>query len=181
MNTGLQFSSELSKIVMLPQIVDDDDMKKWVRKGRVTTQSECIELLLNYKNITCIMRLSQAELFVGFHMKQNIVKIVPEFIISVGIGYFLEPGSPYVEKLHRIYRLLCEFALLEKWRMKMVPNTTSHQLDIGPEGNLHKWDEKDDMRKVLFLLIGILIAGYVGSIILFFIELLFAKWKRGKN
>lgn len=167
MESNLQFSSEASKLVMLPVIFDENDLIIWVKNGRLLTYEKCIEFLLDYRNITCIMRLTHAEWYAGMYKEKHFLKFVPEFVLSVGTGFILEPGSPYVEKFQTIHRLIMEFALLNKWKMRNILKMRNQ------EENTQML--KSDDNKILSLMIGIMITGYVTSILSFLVEVVIGE------
>lgn len=177
-DSGLQFSSEYNKLWGFSKIVKEKKLTTWVKKGRVTTFDECIELLLKYRNITCIMKLSQAEWYTGLLKEKNLVRYVPEFLSTVGVGFILEPGSPFVDRFNQIHRLLMEFALLEKMKLKESSFTKYYKHQSKTEEHLLKLDKNADEWKIQSLLTGILIAGYLSSIISFVFEIILNKRKR---
>lgn len=175
--SGLQLNSEPNKVKIIPTMINDENFTIWAKKGQGSTNEKCLETLLNYKNVTCVMRLTQADWYADFYREQNLVKYVTESIVGVNIGFILESGSPYVEKMVKIYRKILEFGLVEKFKVKNSPNSTDIEKikkRVELMGDNEEW-------KLLTLLHGIMIVGYISSFISLIIELIINRWKRLTN
>ncbi|XP_043483306.1 uncharacterized protein LOC122511850 [Leptopilina heterotoma] len=182
MKSGLQFGSEVNTRNIMPGVFGQDNFTAWVKRGRLLALEECIEFLVEFKNVTCIMKLAHAEWFAGFYKENNLVKFIPEYFGSVGIGFFLEPGSPYVEKFEQIHRSLKEVGILEKWKISKKPNATRIlQLGIATQDKFHNSDDSVDDWKIQSLLFGIMIAGYFASALSFLLELVLGKREKRRR
>ena len=133
----------------------------------VSTTQECVEMLLQHKNVSCIFRTSTAQLAIENNKDADgrpLMKMVKEdFGFFIKSMYF-EPRSPYVRTVDKILLKLTKAGLMNHWE----------ELHSSSFIKLNHWqrDEKYESTELVTPLLFVLIIGYLISFIIFIGELL---------
>ena len=139
-----------------------------LKRSKIISNDEtCVDMILQWKNVTCIMRELVAQMVIEKHRDYDgspLMKIVKQrFLYAVKVIHF-EPKSPYVRKIDTILERLIESGLIDYWEMKFLPNSRK----------ISKNKAKEELQSisVLFPLVFFLAVGCALSIVVFICELL---------
>ena len=134
----------------------------------------CIDELMtkSYKNVSCIMRLSEAESFVrlsAIKYGKARVAVFQESILDMWWSIPVTPLPTYVRRFEEVIQYLTEAGLVEKW-------FETELIGLRDQYNtLNKIDSNNNQTKsnTIVQLLAILIIGYVASLLFFLREILF--------
>ena len=133
------------------------------------TEISCRNMLLKYKNVSCIMLDNIAAIYVEKSkdkLGRPAMKIMKENLAETLVSIPLEPNSPYTKRFDGILIKLDEAGLILKWREY---HRSKKKIIENPVGNS---PDSQDLRRRLH---NIIIVGYVLSTISFIGELLVSK------
>ena len=142
-----------------------------------SSTEECILQAISAKNISCVMLKTDANWF-SSHFKgkdgTTLTATVEEPFVVATEGFYLEPGSPYVERFNTLLLKLMAFGIFAKWNKdepRMSPT----------ERNKEILDDLSISYNTLFpILVTELLVGFLISTIVFVIEIFIAKIKKGR-
>ena len=132
---------------------------------------ECATLLVNHKNISCIMYRNTAENLIA-KTKDNCgngkIKIIRDYLPKVARGILMERNSPYVERFNEILIRQNEAGLSRKWEVEDILRVQQMR---KAEGNKNSCTRKDLMyQKYQIFMIAII--GYGLSFLFFLGEII---------
>lgn len=145
----------------------------------VETNKKCLTILLKYKNVTCIMRDSVANLLIKNYLSENgepLMRIVKQDFGLFPMGIYVEPSSPFVRSIDSLTSRLIDFGLVEHWNKE---GYTSHK-----KVNESFLNTEVESQNFVISMMFTLIFGYLLSFIVFLGELLSKfspKWKKFLN
>ena len=145
------------------------NITKKIAIERRGTHEECLNKLIESKNITCLMTTqSVPPLIKG---KSN-VGVLKKPLWSVGRSLAVQPSSPYLRRIDEILLVFIESGLLSKWNSvnRAVENPTDYFLKMGSQ----------ESSKLQTQLILIMVFGYFFGISAFLVELVVYYWQHGK-
>ena len=128
---------------------------------------QCIDLLVQGKNVSCILRESMALFAIRIHKEENngpVMKIVKERIFCLQKVIRFEPNSPFIRQVDAIISRLIESGLIHHWEERFLPTEK--------KSNQWKTEEKLESVSVLIPLIFFITFGCCLSIVVFLCELL---------
>ena len=151
-------------------------LKKSVMLPRNLTEINYLKMLAKYRNVTCVVRRSLAELFVKkASQSQNLpsMKILPVPLWYTWRLFIFESGSPYVERFDQLFLDFIEKGLFNKWNGNM-----SLQQEDMEELWLQKERESSKMSIKIFIIPAI---GYLLACVVFILEVLFDLFRRKRK
>ena len=134
------------------------------------TVKECLDELIQKKNIACIVSDYVADMLVqhqGNGLGQPLVTIVKEYFMTMATGFPLEAASPFVTQINDILLRLAATGVLEKiqghyFNISVISQVTQDLVE----------EEKNQSSQVRRQLIILLVVGYLSSFFAFLCELL---------
>ena len=126
------------------------------------TRFDCFEALAKYeyKNISCALSIASMQVSMKKCVQQFVeieLKIVHESLMPGPLGFMLEPGSLYAQRFDELLLKLVENGLLDKWEVRGT-------IDLR---RISRKKQEAQTVKLKYLLISILIFGYMLSCIIF--------------
>ena len=152
----------------------DGLLKKAVRS--FFTDDECVEYLIKFKNITCVMRDTRVHLVVENKRKEygeSVIRSVEEFKVIFPTSLILEKASPYVQRFDALLFRIRESGIVEKWDEKFI-NYGNERLD-SVDLLIAEFIESTKIQRQIFLL---LVFGYSCSFVVFIAEVLFHLYQK---
>lgn len=99
----------------------------------IISQDECVELLLKYKNVSCILEISRAEYQLRnrrYKCGQPLVKFFNENFLTGSGKTLLGAGTPYSKSFDKVLQRLIESGISDKW-MDLYTSKKRVFLDVG--------------------------------------------------
>ena len=146
----------------------DPVMQELARKSSIVLDNQdCIDMLVQGKNVACIIRESTALIAIRKHRDANndpVMKILKERVFLPPKVIYFEPNSPYVRQVDVIILRLIQSGLIYHWeKQSSAPSRKSNRWDI---------EEEIESVEVLVPLIFFITFGCTLSILVFICELL---------
>lgn len=169
--SNLKINCHRNVLPIFKKIIDDENLTKWLGNNddRFVENNNCIDVLLEKKNIACLLKRSIADWQTQIVNREKRLKYIESSVYSSALSYYLEPNSPYVDKFHKIYLRLIISGFIEKWNIR---NKKTGKINFNDEND----SQGNENVKVTSLLIGTIILGYSVSTLIFFGELLFKRF-----
>ena len=148
--------------------LNDPVIQALANKSKLVSKIEdCIDMLLQRKNVACILRESIALIVIQKQIDTNNkpgMKIVKERIYFREKFILLEPSSPYVQQVDTVIPKLIESGLIYHWEKQVLPR----------QRKSYQWETEEELEAVgiLIPLIFFITFGCSLSIIVFICELL---------
>ena len=173
------YKSELTPVMhpSLAQTLSTENKglaKKFVEKSLKTTDNDkCLLMMVRYKNVSCIMRDVAAKLIIEKTRDKcgkAVMKIVKQRLWSFPISFFLEPGSPYIDRFDDLIMKMEESGLVVGWNKKTLEYSGSKLHDINSCNT-----ERTDTINIFLILCWILFSGCLVSFLSFVWEIVKAR------
>lgn len=138
----------------------------------ITIERECVQMLIEYRNVTCFLRQTMAEFFIQQCKNSPEItrlKIVDETFNILPEGMILEAASPFVNEFNKIISILLESGVITHWMNQT--NNLAREIDrsINPT---------ELSSSILIPLMYILLIGYCASFFVFVGEMVLNYLKR---
>ncbi|CAB0032251.1 unnamed protein product [Trichogramma brassicae] len=135
----------------------------------------CVRWLLNYTNVSCIMRQKNTLHHLGMH-SERVIQAEPCFW-SAYETFAMQQGSPYTPSFDRIIRITQESGIAEKWWQQyrgFIIDTRNKKISVNAslglvKTNMLKNRLRDHSHRNVFFL---LLTGYLLSLVFFIMELI---------
>lgn len=154
---------------------DRDDLQSLLNTGRHTTESleKCVKMLMDYQNVTCWGRIDSTRLIIGKHRNsynETRVEILNKWSNLLPSILFLMRGLPYKCRFESITSILIESGISDMWDASLIPKKSflQNRADLYQQETLLS-------SKSIYLMISFLSLGYLGSIIIFAVEIIIRK------
>ena len=150
---------------------NDGIVKKLVEKATKSNMSteECVELMVRYRNISCIMGDAVANLMIEATKDKcgkPKIKTVDQRLWTFPTTFFLEPRSVYVDRFDRLMLMMTDTGLVDGWN-KETSKSFLRNTDNAEYCDI-QMDDSSDVHQAIFL---VLCSGYLISIAAFVAEI----------
>lgn len=156
---------------------DDNDTYHLLMKNAIFSEEsldKCVEILINYQNVTCNGREESARLIIQNlrnTTKLSKIKILKQADSVWPSGLFITGGSAYSSQFEPITEALIESGISQKWYDDYIPKASQQQSYV----DLFIKHEISLTFKCLNLLIAFLLIGYTCSYLVFTAEIILHK------